>query len=265
MQLHSLAAKTVHDRRHGLVWWSVGMAVLTLVTLSVWPSVRDEYSKLLENYPKGLLAFFGIEQGSLGTASGYLQAELFGLMVPLTFTAYMIAAASGTIAGEEEAGTLGLLLAYPIARRRVVLEKFGALCGSLAVITVAFACSLIVFTRVFALHVAIGHLLEATFAAYLLGVLYGAIALLAGVATGHRALAAGVASATAVAGYLLTSLAGLVDGLKPFRPLSPFWWYSGNNPLLHGLSAVHISLLVATVVVSVAAGAFVFDRRDVAS
>ena len=82
MRLRNVFAKTVYDRRHGLVWWSVGIGLLAVVTLSVWPSVRDEYQRLVENYPQALLAFFGIDRGGLGTASGYLQAELFGFMVP---------------------------------------------------------------------------------------------------------------------------------------------------------------------------------------
>ena len=87
-------------------------------------------------------------------------------------------------------------------------------------------------------------LAAATLMAYVLAVLFGAIALLVGCLTGHRALAAGVASGAALAAYLLTSIAALVAGLKPFRPLSPFWWYSGNDPLRHGLDPLHVGLLV---------------------
>jgi ABC-2 type transport system permease protein len=264
MRLRSVYAKTVYDRRHGLVWWSFGIGVLTVATLSVWPSVRDEYQKLVQNYPKALLAFFGIEKGGLGSAAGYLQAELFGLMLPLMLIAYMIAAGSAATAGEREAGTLEFLLSQPVSRTRVLLEKGLALCTALAAITVAFAAVLVVSTRLFALHVSVPHLLAATASAYVLAVLFGAIALLAGSVTAHRALAAGIASATAIATYLLSSLAALVSGLKPFRPLSPFWWYSGHDPLNHGLEPLHMLLLVAVTLVCLAAAVFAFERRDLA-
>ena len=136
MRLRSVYIKTLYDRRHGLLWWSVGIGLLTITVLSVWPSVRDEYTKLVQNYPEGLLAFFGIEKGGLGTAAGYLQAELFGLMLPLMLIAYAIAAGSAATAGEREAGTLEFLLAQPVSRRRVLLEKLLGLCTSLLVITV---------------------------------------------------------------------------------------------------------------------------------
>ena len=264
MQLRSVYAKTVYDRRHGLLWWSIGIGLLAVTTLSVWPSVRDEYQTLVRNYPEALLAFFGIDKAGLGSAAGYLQAELFGLILPLALIAYMIAGASAAIAGEREAGTLEFLLSQPISRTRVLLEKSLGLATAVAVITVSFATVLVVFARVFGLHADTWHLLAATASAFLLALLYGAIALLAGSVTGHRALAAGIASAAAIAAYLLTSLAALVDGLKRFRPISPFWWYSGHDPLNHGLEPLHVALLATVTIVCLVAAISVFERRDLA-
>ena len=180
MRLRSVFAKTVFDRRHGLVWWSVGVGALTLVTLSVWPSVRDEYAKLVQNYPKALLAFFGIDKGGLGTAAGYLQAELFSLMLPLMLIGYFIAASSAATAGEQEAGTLEFLLAQPVSRRRVLLEKYAGLCASPRCISLAFVVALVVSTRLFDLDVGVADLAAATVSAYLLAALFGAVTLLAG-------------------------------------------------------------------------------------
>lgn len=263
MHLRSVYVKTIYDRRHGLLWWSVGIGLLTIAVLSVWPSVRDEYQKLVENYPEGLLALFGIEKGGVGSATGYLQAELFGLMVPLTLIAYMIAAGSAATAGERDKGTLEFLLSQPVSRTRVLVEKSLGLGTALATITFAFAVVLVAFARVFSLHVAAPKLLAATVSAFLLALLFGAIALLAGSFTGHRALAAGIASAAAIAAFLLNSLAALVGGLKRFRPLSPFWWYSGHDPLRRGLEPLHVVLLVTGIIVFAAGAVVVFQRRDV--
>jgi ABC-2 type transport system permease protein len=263
MRLRSVYLKTIYDRRHGLLWWSVGLGLLTVAVLSVWPSVRDEYQKLVQNYPEPLLALFGIEKSGVGSATGYLQAELFGLLVPLTLIAYMIAAGSAATAGERDAGTLEFLLAQPVSRTRVLLEKSLGLGTALGTITVAFALALATFARVFALHVAAPDLLAATLSAFLLAMLFGAIALFAGAVTGHRQLAAGIASALALAAFLLSSLAALVEGLERFRPLSPFWWYSGHDPLRRGLEPLHVVLLVAGIVVFTSAAVAVFGRRDV--
>ena len=50
-------------------------------------------------------------------------------MVPLLLMIAAIGAGAGAIAGEEERGTLELLLANPLSRRRLVLEKTAAVDG----------------------------------------------------------------------------------------------------------------------------------------
>ena len=264
MSPHSVFAKTVHERRHGLLWWNVGIALLTIATMSVWPSVRDEYAKLVENYPQALLALFGIDKAGIGTATGYLEAELFSFMVPLAFIAYMIAASAAAIAGEEETGSLELLLAQPVSRRRVVIEKFLGLCLSLGAIAAGFSVVVVVFTHVFDLDVDATNIAAATLSAYLLATLFGAVALLAGCLTRHRALAAGLSATAAAAAYLLSSLGALVEGVKHFRPASPFWWYSGNDPLRHGIEPLHFALTVGVTAVCFAAALVTFERRDAA-
>ena len=259
----SVFVKTLWERRHGFLFWSLGVGLLVVSVLSVWPSLHDEYAKLVQNYPDALLAFLGVDRAGLGSASGYLQAELFGLMVPLVLVGYAIAAGSGTIAGEEERGTLELLLTQPVSRVRVALEKYAALVTALAILTAAFAAVLLAFTPAFDLNVGVFDELAATVSAFLLAAMFGAVALALGCATGHRALAAGIASALAVGAYLLTTLAGLVEGLRMFRRLSPFWWYSGNDPLTNGLSLLHVALLLAVTVGAVAAAVFTFTRRDI--
>lgn len=263
LAFRSVFAKTLWERRHGLLFWSLGAGLLVVAVLSVWPSVHDEYAKLVQNYPETLLAFLGVDKAGLASAPGYLQAELFGLMVPLMLVGYAIAAGSATIAGEEERGTLEILLAQPVSRVRVVLEKYAAAVTALAILTVAFSVVLLIATPAFDLRVGVIDELAATVSAFLLAAMFGAIALALGCATGRRTLAAGGASALAVGAYLLTSLAGLVEGLRRFRPLSPFWWYSGNNPLIHGLSLLHASLLLAVAICAIAIAVFTFARRDI--
>jgi ABC-2 type transport system permease protein len=263
LAFRSVFTKTLWERRHGLLFWSLGIGALVVATLSVWPSVHDEYAQLVKNYPESLLAFFGIDKAGLASAPGYLQAELFGLMVPLAFVGYAIAGGSSTVAGEEEAGTLEMLLVQPVSRARVALQKYAGVVTALAVLAVVFAAVLLVASSVFDLNVGVVDELAATASVFLLAAMFGAVALAVGCATGHRAIAAGVASALAFGAYLLTSLAGLVKGLEKFRPLSPFWWYSGNRPLTNGLSLLHVVLLLAVTTLAVIAALVAFTRRDI--
>ena len=89
---------------------------------AVYPTVRDnpELNRLVEEYPEALKAFIAFG-GSIDYVSGagYLGSELFSFMVPLLFLIAAVANGASAIAGEEERGTLDLLLSQPVTRRGV--------------------------------------------------------------------------------------------------------------------------------------------------
>ncbi|MGE5690373.1 MAG: ABC transporter permease subunit [Pseudomonadota bacterium] len=262
MLLHSVLGKTVRDGRRGLVAWSLGIAALVLLTCSVYPSVggNEDYEKLIENYPEELKAFIG---GSLDLTSGpgYLQAELFSLMVPLLLLVYAIGAGGRALAGEEEAGTLDLLLAHPVSRGRVVLEKAGALVVTVTVLSVALFAVVLASVVAFDMGVTVANVAAGTLHAWALALAFGAFALAVGGASGSRALAIAIPTAVVVAAYLVDGLANLVDVLEPLAPFSPWHWYIEGEPLRHGVRAGAF-LLLATAAVLTAVSVTAFRRRD---
>jgi ABC-2 type transport system permease protein len=112
------------------------------------------------------------------------------------------------------------------------------------------------------MDVSAAHLAAATASAALLAAGFGAIAMLAGALSGHRGVAVGVSAAGAVAAYLVSSLAAIVDALRPLRQASPFYHYVASDPLRGGLELDHVGFLVAVAVVAAAAAVVAFDRRD---
>jgi ABC-2 type transport system permease protein len=195
-------------------------------------------------------------------AFAYLHSQLFSFMLPLLLLGAAIGAGARATAGEEERGTLDLLLANPVSRRRLVLDKVAALV--VEVLTLGFVSwlSLVIGCRIVSLHVSAGHLAAATTAAVLLAVSFGAVALFVGAATGRRGAAVGVAAAGAVGAYLLSSLAELVDFLEPLRHGSPFYHYVTQDALRDGLAIDHSFFLIALAVVATAAAVQAFARRD---
>jgi ABC-2 type transport system permease protein len=260
--LRSVLVKTIRDARRALVWWSLGMLGVVLLTVGFWPSVRDspELERFARNAPDVLKAFTGGEL-DFATPIGYLEARLFALIVPVLFLIYAIGAGARAIAGEEEAGTLDLLLSLPLSRARLVLEKAAALglqLGALALVLLAFV---VAAAALVSMDVSAARIGAAVVTAYLLAVAHGALALAIGAGTGKRAVALGIAASVAVAGYLLDGLAQFVDALEPWRVLSPFDW--AGHPLRNGLGAGTAALAVAAVA-GAAAALPLFARRDVA-
>ena len=265
--LNSVLLKTLRDTGRSLLWWSIGLAGLVALMVSVFPTVRDnpELNKLVKQYPEALKAFisFGGEV-DYTSGAGYLGSELFAFMIPLLFLVAAIGAGARAIAAEEEKGTLELLLANPISRRQVLLEKLGALVLELLTLGAVLWISLLIGSLAATMKVSAANLGAGSASATLLAVTYGTIALFVGAATGKRGLATGVAAALAVAAYVLNSLAPLVSELKPLQKASPVYYYTAGDPLRHGLHAVHVGVLAGIAAVATVLALAAFDRRDLA-
>ena len=263
--LRNAFGKTLRDLRRASCWWSLGIVALTAFMVAVYPSVRDnpDLNKMVEDYPDALKAFFGLGQDvDYTSAVGYLNSELFSLMAPLLLLIAAIGAGARAIAGEEERGTIDLLLANPLSRRRLVVDKLAALVVELMVLGAVLWLSLVVGCRVVDMHVSAAHLGAAATATVLLALAYGAIALLLGAWLGSRSAAIAITAAAAVAAYLLSSLAELVDFLRPLRGASPFYHYAAQDALRDGLALDHVALLLALGVVASVGAVAAFSRRD---
>mgnify|MGYP003922062161 CR=1 FL=1 len=170
------------------------MVALAVITLLFYPFVRDTplLDELTEWMPEVLLRAF---------------------VVPLVLLAYAIVEGTGAIVGEEERGTLDLLLSNPLTRRRVVVEKFAALMGTTLVLAIGVA--------IVEMEISLGRVAKANLSARFLGMTFGACLALGSI-TGKRGLSIGVASVLGFAAYFLNALAPLVKSLEPLTKLSPF-------------------------------------------
>jgi ABC-2 type transport system permease protein len=266
--LRSVFGKALRDSRRGFTWWSAGIIAFVALITAVWPSVRDNPAlvKLHETYPEALKAFVGFGgEFDFGTPAGYLGAELFSFMVPLLLLVAAIGGGARTLAGEEETGTLDLLLSHPVSRRRVALEKLAALCLELVALGGVFWLALWLGTRATGMRISGAHLLAAVTSTLLLALAFGALATLAGAATGRRAWAIALPATLAVAAYLVNALAPLVRALDGVRKASPWYHYAASDPLRHGLAVGHALVLAAILLVAAALVPIVFDRRDLSA
>jgi len=265
--LRNVFLKSLRDLRRSFAWWTVGLAGYVALIASVYPTIRDnpDLEKLVESYPEALKAFVAFGgQFDFTSAAGYLGSELFSFMMPALFLVAAVGHGAGTLAGEEERGTIDLLLSSPLSRTRVALEKLAAMCVELAALGVVLWLALWVGARAFSMEVSVAHLASATALLVVLALAYGAIAFMVAAATGRKTLAIGLTVALAVGAYLVNSLASLVEVLEPFQKATPFYHYAVADPLRQGLDPWHTLFLLAVGAVAAAAGVLLFDRRDLA-
>lgn len=259
----SVWSKTLFDRRRAIFWWSLGFVLLTTAIVSIYPSVRDspELDELTERLPAGLKALIG--ERSLTSPVGYVQSRLFQLMVPLLLLVFAIGQGSDAIAGEERRKTMDLLLANPISRRRIVVEKFLALGLQLVTLGVVLFVSLLLLTAIFDVALGALGLAAATTNAVLFALSFGAAALALGAATGRLGVSVGVATSVAAAAYVWESLAVIVPDLDGYAWASPFHHYVASDPLVQGFDPIYLIGFTAITTVLVVLASVLFSSRDI--
>lgn len=253
----------LRDRRRALLGWSLGFAVYIAINVASFPSIEgsSDIDKLVEDYPESLKRLFGISGINLSTGPGYLDSQLFNLVLPLLAIVLAIGSGSKTLAGEEDDGRLELTFAYPVRRRDGVVAK--GLASALEVAAVCLVSFAVIagFGAIIDLDLRFERLAGALFGIALLGVLHGMLSLaVAGVRAG-RGLAIAVPAGLAAFGYLVNGLYMQTAWLEPFRFLSTFWWL-GQSPLSLGVEYARLLVLGGAAALALGAAALLIERRD---
>ncbi|MGD9958891.1 ABC transporter permease [Nocardioides sp.] len=260
--MRSIYTKALWDQRRSLPAWASALALMVFLEAAMWPSLSDmsELDAYLDDFPSALKEVFSIDQ--MSTGQGFLNAELFTLMLPMMFVVFGVLHGARMVAGEEAAGTLDLLLVTPLSTTRFLVEEALALTTSLAALGAAVFTATILGSAAFGLQVSVVAALSGSLAVTLLGLEFGVLALAIGALTGRRGLALGLTSALGLATYVLYVAGMFVDALSPWRVLSPFDQALSAGPLAPDLPASMLWLVVVSVLACLAVLPL-WARRDI--
>lgn len=267
MMLDSIFAKSVWERRKSISWWMLGMVALAGLTIAFYPSIRDDtesFEELFESFPPELLSVFGIEDAaSLVTATGLVNSRIYAGIGPVIVAALGISIGTAAIAGEEERGTLDLLLAQPVTRTQIIIEKAVAGAVLLGAVAIVLFLTLSILNPVVDLDFSFWGILSANLSLWLFGLVFCALAFAVGAATGNRGLTLGASAGALGALFFVNGLAPLVDEIAWLQKLTPFYWLQQPNPLANGLDVGATLIFIAATVTLMGVAVWGFNRRDV--
>ncbi len=232
--------------------------------IAVYPVVRDDetFDELIESYPDAVLAIIGGDV-DLTSGPGFLNAELFSFVLPVLMAAVTIATGAALVAGEEESGTLGMILAQPINRRRVLGESALVVGVTGLVPGVAVAAVIAVLGPFVELDLATADMVAAVASVVVLAVLYGTLALAVGAVAGRRSVAIDAGVIALAGGYLAEVLGSFAAWAEPLREASPFHHLIASQPVVRGLPVTAVIVFGALTAVLAVVGAVALDRRDI--
>ena len=261
--LSNVFLKSLGDQRRSLMFWGIGVAALAVVTVLFYPTISkaEGLADIFEE-TDAIARLFAGGFTDVTTPEGFLNSQLYSLMAPALLLVYAIGQGSGAIAGEEERGTLDLLLSDPVTRLEVLSQKTAAMIAGLLGLSFVLWLGVVVGTVIVDMDLSIWRTMQVTLSGVLLGTVFGALALALGCARGKRGLSIGATGGLAVAVYFVYALAPLAEGLSPLEKLSPFYYYIGADPLANGLNPTHTAALIGISAALLVVAAVTFERRD---
>jgi len=256
--LANVFTKTTRDRSIAMLVASFSVGLMLWFGMAVYRDV--DISFYYDNLPPAVLDLMGIPAN--GDVAGIAVGAMYNLIGAFTLAGLAISMGAFAIAGEERDGTFGLLLGNPLSRRGVLVSKS----ASLFVLTGLGALVLWVFALVVPQWLSVdmtGIEVDAVVVALFFNALvYGFLALAVATWTGNRSLGSGVAVAVMLIGYLGASVLPLIEGLSGWAKIFPWYYFSGSNPVVHGIDWGDIAVMAAMVVVFFVVAYVGVARRD---
>jgi ABC-2 type transport system permease protein len=259
-------SKTLHEYRAPVLGWGIGLGLLVLAEFASVAALGPTALAGAEEAAR-MIRLFG-EPIAFTTPAGYVTFRDFGIFLPILLGIWAALAGVRLVRGEEERGSLEVVLATPQSRLRVLLEKIAALITALALITLLIACGGLVGEALARAQVDVLGMVLAVFNLGLLALLFSTCALFLSQVLGSRATAAGWTGTLLAVSYLLDGTGQIVGQAAWMGHLSPFFSYHASKPLLppytstHGLNVGAFALLLLMSVVFATASVPLFLRRE---
>lgn len=250
----------VRDRLVLVLVTSAVMVLMGLMVGSLWPSLQDALADMTEVMPEAILVAFAA--GDMGSAEGWVNAEMLSFTAPVAVLVVGALSGARATAGEEQDGTMGLLLSAPVGRGRVLLAKATATAAHVAGVCAAVVVGMWLGSLVGGMDLAWSGMLAVGLHLFALGLVFGALGLALGAATGSRRLGGALTSAVGAASFAASAFLPLSRSLAEGARFSPWHYLLTSDPLRNGVEWSHVGLLGLVAAVVLAVGAWAFLRRD---
>ncbi|HEV8192389.1 MAG TPA: ABC transporter permease subunit, partial [Ktedonobacterales bacterium] len=263
MWFRSVYLKTLRDYRIGILGWGLGLGLLMYAVLSAVPSVLATPEARASLVSLGPSFAWIAEPIQIDTPGGYATWK-YGFTI-LVLALWPILAGSRMLRGEEESGSLNVLLSLPRGRVRVALEKLAAMWTALLLM------GLLIGLLAFAAGKSVGSdfgpsggLLFGLNLALICGV-FGSLALFIAQFTQERRAAAGITGGLLALSVIVDIIHRVVPNTAWISRLSPVYYYNLSKPLIPSYGTDPVAMLVMVGLSGVLSGAalWLFVRRDV--
>ncbi len=263
MWFSSVFLKTLRDYRVAIVGWGIGMGLVvvspmaSVAALVTTPQAREQLISLAQTFA------WNADAIAVDTIGGYATFKI-GIFIFL-IAIWPLLAGSRMLRGEEDRGSMDVLLSLPRPRLRVAMEKMAAMWTALAAMGVLIGLLAFAGGKKFGADFGLGDGLLFGLNLALICAVIGGVALLISQFTQERGPAAGWTAALLLVFIVLDMVHRVVPNSEWISRLSPVYYYNLSKPLVpgHGVDVGGMVVQLALAALLGGAAVWLFARRDV--
>jgi ABC-2 type transport system permease protein len=263
MWLSSVFLKTLRDYRVAILGWGIGMGLVvvspmaSVAALVTTPQAREQLVSVAATFA------WNADVVAVDTIGGYAMFKI-GIFIFL-IAIWPLLAASRMLRGEEDRGSLDVLLSLPRPRVRVALEKLAAMWTALFAMGLLIGLLAFAGGRQFGGDFGLGDALLFGLNLALVCAVIGGLALLISQFTQEHGPAAGWTAGLLLIFIVLDMVHRVIPNSEWISRFSPVYYYNLSKPLVpsHGANAGAMLVLLALALVLSGAAVWFFARRDV--
>lgn len=249
--------------RGATLGWALAVGMFGCVYVAFYPSLPPEMTQLdlsqIELYQV-------IGSFNMSTFESYVASTILMFMAVIAVV-FGITIGTHALAGEEEDGTLELLVTLPMTRAQVVMVKGIAILLSILMVLVlagaALALLFIAMRDQIQTDLTPGQMFQVVLNAWPITSAFAMFGLWMGATLPSRKLASAAATGLFLASFLSNNLAGLVEGLAGVEKYSLFHYYNVSVEVFtEGVAASDVLMLVGALLAFWLLAGLAFQRRD---
>jgi len=261
--LRSIFLKTLRDYRVAILGWGIGMGLVVIspmasvAALVTTPQARQQLISIAATFA------WNADAVAVDTIGGYATFKI-GIFIFL-IALWPLLAGSRMLRGEEDRGSLDVLLSLPRPRLNVALEKLAAMWTALLVMGVLIGLLAFAGGKKFGGDFGLGDALLYGLNLALICAVIGSLALLISQFTQEQGPAAGWTAGLLLVFIVLDMVHRVVPNSDWISRLSPIYYYNLSKPLVpsYGVNAGAMVLLLVLAAVIAGSAVWLFVRRDV--
>lgn len=265
----SVFTETLRQNWRQMLYWGIGFGLTALLIVVIIPGAdaMQPLIELMESMPPAFTALIGVDADNIewiASPEGFIAIGFFGKML-LLMAAYPAIMGIRVTANEEDEGVMDMLLSLPVARWRVVLEKFLAFAVTLIVVCALVFVGLWVGEQIMQLGLDMGRMGESVFNMLPAMLLILAFTTLIGTMISRKRIIIGIVAGFVLVSYMLLTVGQMAEGsiAENIQLISFFTYNDAPGVVQSGLVWINMIGLTIVAVIMVAASLWFFERRDV--